>query len=148
MSDAVRTGARNGTAAAAGAPAGPGAGRETVLVVEDERPVLELIADVLGFQGYRVLPAESGEDALQLSRRHPGPIHLAVVDVVMRGPSGPDLVQRLAAARPGLKTLYISGYPDELICRRGLTPGGQAFLQKPFSVEALASRVRELLDAG
>jgi two-component system cell cycle sensor histidine kinase/response regulator CckA len=122
-------------------------GRETVLVVEDEVPVRELIRDVLRLHGYTVLEAQDGDEALTVGERHPGPIHLLMEDVVVPGVPAPSVVRRLTGARPGLKVLYMSGYTDELIRQHGLLRLGPDFLQKPFTVDALARKVRELLDA-
>ena len=126
--------------------AGPVTGFEAILVVEDEARVRKLIVDVLTARGYRVLEATRGEDALRISRGHKGPIDLAVVDVVMPEISGPDLVRQLTHQRPKLRVLYISGYTDEAIVHHGIPESGTAFLQKPFLPDALARKVREVLD--
>jgi CheY-like chemotaxis protein len=125
----------------------PWSGKETVLVAEDETPVRELICDVLRLHGYTVLEARNGEEALQIAERHQGLIHLLIVDVVMSGLPASSLVERLTADRPGAKAFYISGYTDELIRQHGLLRSGKNFLQKPFTVDALARTVREVLDA-
>lgn len=122
-------------------------GSETVLVVENEQPVRDLILDVLRLHGYTVLAAEDGEAALRVAAEHPGRIDIAVVDVVMPRMTGEAVARRLAAQRPGLKVLYVSGYTDQEVCALGLPPGSSNFLQKPFTVEALARKVREVLDA-
>ena len=126
---------------------GPPRGAETVLVVEDEEPVRELIGDVLRLQGFTVLEAWDGEEALLVAERHQEAIDLIVVDVVIPGVAAPDLVQRLQAARPTLRALYISGYTGDLVGQHGLLQAGQHFLQKPFSLDALTRKVREVLDA-
>jgi len=131
----------------AGAGGGDSAGGETVLVVEDEVPVRELIHDVLRLHGYTVLLAGDGAEALSVSERHAGAIHLMIVDVVMPGLSGEELARRIAAARPGIKTVYVSGYTGDLVRQHGLLPSGRDFLQKPFTVDELARKVREVLDA-
>lgn len=123
------------------------AGTETVLVVENERPVRDLILDVLRLYGYTVLAAEDGEAALRVAAEYTGRIDLAVVDVVMPQMTGEAVARRLTAQRPGLKVLYVSGYTDEEVRGLGLRPGSPNFLQKPFTVEALARKVREVLDA-
>jgi two-component system, cell cycle sensor histidine kinase and response regulator CckA len=128
------------------ANAGPVTGVEAILVVEDEARVRKLIVDVLTARGYRVLEATRGEDALRISRAHKGEIDLAVVDVVMPEISGPDLVRQLTPQRPDLRVLYISGYTDEAIVHHGIPESGTAFLQKPFLPDALARKVREVLD--
>jgi CheY-like chemotaxis protein len=122
-------------------------GAETILLVEDEARVRKLIVDVLTARGYRVLEATRGEEAVRLASAHEGPIHLMVVDVVMPEISGPELVRRIAPTRPGTNVLYISGYTDEAIVHHGIPESGAAFLQKPFLPDALARKVREVLDS-
>ncbi len=121
-------------------------GSETVLVVEDEPGIRALLAEILESGGYRVLAAGRGQDALDLLARSPGPVHLLLTDVVMPGMSGRDLADRLQPTRPGLKALFISGYTPEEVSRRGVVSSGSAFLQKPFSSEALLRKVRGVLD--
>jgi two-component system cell cycle sensor histidine kinase/response regulator CckA len=120
-------------------------GNETVLVVEDEAGVRDLLQDWLESFGYRVLTAGNGVDALELSRAHDGPIDLLVADVVMPAMGGPALADRLAPARPELKIMYMSGYADEALGDRLLDPG-IPFLHKPFTLSALVQKVREVLD--
>lgn len=122
-------------------------GRETILVVEDERPVRELVGDVLRLQGYRVLTAEDGLAALRAADSHAGHIDLVVVDIVIPGMHVKELVDRLTTARPGLKILYISGFTGELVGQHGLVRLETNFLQKPFTVDGLARKVREVLGA-
>jgi two-component system cell cycle sensor histidine kinase/response regulator CckA len=123
----------------------PGGG-ETVLVVEDEEAVRRMAARTLSSRGYRVLEAS---DAAQALAREPewGPIDLLVTDVVMPGIGGRELAAALLARRPGLRLLYISGYTDDEVTRRGLLDAGAPFLEKPFEAEGLARRVREVLEA-
>jgi signal transduction histidine kinase len=121
-------------------------GAETILLVEDEARVRKLIYDVLTSRGYRVLEATRGEEAIRLCRRHAHEIDLCVVDVVMPEMSGPDLVRQLGSLEPRMRVLYISGYADEAIVHHGVLRTGAAFLQKPFSPDALVRKVRELLD--
>jgi CheY-like chemotaxis protein len=123
-------------------------GSETVLVVEDEEPVRRLIRKVLETRGYVVIAAEDGEEALRLAKARDGVIHLLVTDVVMPGMSGRDLAQHLASVRPETKVLYVSGYTDDAIVQHGVLEPGIAFLQKPFTPQGLARKLREILDAG
>ena len=122
-------------------------GAETILLVEDEARVRKLILDVLSARGYRVLEATRGREAVRLAAAHKGPIHLAVVDVVMPGMSGPDVIRRIQPGHPDVRVLYISGYTDEAILHHGIPASGAAFLQKPFLPDVLARKVREVLDA-
>jgi PAS domain S-box-containing protein len=121
-------------------------GSEVVLVVEDQEDVLRLTRRVLEDQGYRVLSAHAGVEALRLSEYHSGPIHLLVTDVVMPGMNGREVALLLQPAHREMKVLYMSGYPDASVVRQGLLEPGLDFLQKPFSPQALARRVREVLD--
>ncbi len=116
-------------------------GSETVLLVEDEAAVRQVARTVLDRLGYRVLAAASGDEALALASRHPGTLHLLLTDVVLPGPSGPEVAEALRARRPACRVLYMSGYPENLAA--GLA--GAAFLPKPFSPEALARKLREVL---
>jgi PAS domain S-box-containing protein len=121
-------------------------GTETVLFVEDEESVRDLVRDYLRNSGYRVLEAADGIQALAVAAAHTGPIHILVTDVVMPRLSGRELVTRITAARPELKILYISGYTDDSIFRHGVLEGGVAFLQKPFNLKDLAQKIRQVLD--
>ncbi|HXQ29156.1 MAG TPA: ATP-binding protein [Gemmatimonadales bacterium] len=121
-------------------------GVETVLVVEDQAEVRRLSQKVLEGRGYRVLVADHGTDALRLAQAYGGPIDILVTDVVMPGMSGREVGLALTARRPGLKVLYVSGYADQSIVHHGVLEPGLAFLQKPFTADALARKVREVLD--
>jgi len=121
-------------------------GVETILLVEDEARVRKLIVDVLTGRGYRVMEATRGEEAIRLCKQHRGKIDLAVVDVVMPEMSGPGVVKQIALVCPDARVLYISGYTDEAIVHHGIPQSGAAFLQKPFMPNALARKVREVLD--
>jgi two-component system cell cycle sensor histidine kinase/response regulator CckA len=119
-------------------------GSETVLLVEDDAPLRELVRECLTENGYTVLEAGKADEAEQLFDRHP--IHLLVTDVVMPMASGPALAERLRSLRSGLKVLYMSGYTDDAMARHGALDEGSAFLQKPFTAEALMRKVRDVLD--
>ncbi len=121
-------------------------GTETVLVVEDEPVVRELAAKILRRRGYTVLDAPGGPAALQLAKDHQGTIHLLLTDVVMPEMGGPEVAQRLRAARPGTRVLYMSGYTDDAILKHGALDASTPFLQKPFTPWGLAARVRDVLD--
>ena len=123
------------------------AGTETILFVEDEQSVRELVRDYLRGEGYSVLDAGDGIEAPAGRRAHNGPIHILVTDVVMPRLSGRDLAARLSAERRNLKVLFISGYTDDTVVRHGVLDGGVAFLQKPFNLKALAEKIREVLKA-
>ena len=129
------------------APAELPLGRETVLLTEDEEQVRQMIRMILEMGGYRVLEASSGEEALTLYKQHEGQIDLIMTDVVMPGMSGRELAQSLETLHPGIKVLYMSGYTDDAIVRHGLLAQEIAFLQKPFTPDALMRKVREVLDA-
>ena len=134
-----------GVAVTAVAPVGRGT--ETVLLAEDAAAVRAVARQVLERQGYTVLEAPDGELALHLAQRHSGPIHLLLTDVVMPGMSGRQLADRLAVARPDMKVLYASGYTDDSVVRHGVLEEGTAYLQKPFTPESLARKVRDVLDS-
>jgi PAS domain S-box-containing protein len=123
-------------------------GREVVLLVEDDASVRGLASRVLRMHGYTVLEAADGPEALRVCERHKGPLHMLVTDVVMPHMNGRQLADRLKALRPDLKVLYVSGYTDDAVLRRGLLEERIAFLSKPFSPDALARAVREVLDRG
>ncbi len=122
-------------------------GTETVLVVEDEDTVRDLLEESLREYGYRVITAANAAEAEEAGRRHEGPIHLLMTDLVLPGASGRVAAERLSQLRPELKVLYMSGYTDDAILRHGVIERGMAFLQKPFALTALARKVREVLDS-
>jgi CheY-like chemotaxis protein len=123
----------------------PERGDETILLVEDETVVRQLVAEILENAGYTVLPAADGPSALELLRRHSDPINLLLTDVVMPGMSGPEVAAAVTSMRPGTEVLYMSGYTDSAIGHHGVLEPGIAFLQKPFSADDLTRKVRSLL---
>jgi two-component system, cell cycle sensor histidine kinase and response regulator CckA len=120
------------------------AGEGTVLLVEDEEIVRKMTASVLEENGYRVLAAGLGSDALRLAEQYDGVIHLLVTDIVMPHMSGPEVARRLSPLRPDMKVLFMSGYAGEDVLAHGLSLRGTVFLQKPFTPSVLLSKVREL----
>ena len=131
--------------AATAAPGTSRRGSETVLLVEDAAAVRAVTHQALARQGYTVLDAPNGAEALRIAASHPGPIHLLLTDVVMPGLSGRQLSDQLALLRPDTKVLYTSGYTDDAVVRHGVLESGIAYLQKPFTVDSLARKVREVL---
>ena len=125
----------------------PGKGNETILLVEDEPALRAMVRSVLESKGYQVLEARHGEDALMVAELHRGTIDLLLTDVVMPGMSGRELAEHLVNARRETKVLYMSGYTDDAIVHHGVLGSDMAFLQKPFSPESVARKVRQVLDA-
>ncbi len=123
-------------------------GSETVLLVEDDRAVRVLASEILQMNGYKVLPARDGREALDLVRGHNRPIHLLLTDVVMPQMSGRQVAESIAGIHPEIRVLYMSGYTDSVIAHHGVLPADVAYLQKPFTADFLARKVREVLDAG
>jgi PAS domain S-box-containing protein len=121
-------------------------GRETILLVEDEEMVRNLTTEVLQTCGYEVLSAANGEQACEISQTFQGNIDLMITDVVMPQMGGRDLAEYLAATRPNTSVLYMSGYTDDAIVRHGVLDKNMPFLQKPFSPDSLARKVKEVLE--
>jgi len=119
--------------------------RGTVLLVEDDEQLRRLTHRALAAQGYTVLEAERGATALDIARRHKGVIDLLLTDVIMPDTNGRKLADALRASRPGLRVLFMSGYPDGAIGSQGMLDQGVAYLAKPFSTEAIIRKVREVL---
>lgn len=128
--------AYNSTAAAAG---------RTVLLVDDDESMRRVTRRILSRNGFRVIEAEHGADALRVAAEHEGDIDLLVTDVLMPGIRGPELVEELTVRSPGIRVLYMSGYTDEDISRWGLQPG-MAFIHKPFTSEGFSEAVNEVLN--
>ena len=124
----------------------PRQGTETILLVEDEEGVRKVARISLETQGYTVLEAFSGIDAIEKADRYSGPIHLVITDVVMPGMGGAKLAEDLRSRRKGVKVLFMSGYNDDAVIRHGIMGGTDAFLQKPFTPLGLAKKVRAMLD--
>jgi len=122
-------------------------GGGTVLVVEDDEQLRRLTHRALAGQGYTVLEADRGSTALDIARRHKGQIDLLLTDVIMPDTNGRKLAETIRAARPGLRVLYMSGYPDGAIASHGMLEPDVAYLAKPFTTEAITRKVREVLEA-
>jgi nitrogen-specific signal transduction histidine kinase len=120
-------------------------GTETILLVEDEESVRHLVRDTLSAKGYQVVEAENGETGMAAAARHQGNIDLVITDVVMPGMGGREMVKQLIETRPETKVLYLSGYTEDAIVSDGSIEKGTAFLQKPFTLQSLSRKVREVL---
>jgi two-component system, cell cycle sensor histidine kinase and response regulator CckA len=120
-------------------------GTESILVVEDQREVRQLAIRALSKHGYSVFSAANSNEAIVFCEEHTGPLHLVLTDVVMPGLNGVELAKRLAAMRPDLKFLFMSGYTDNAIVQQGVLKEGARYLQKPFTPDGLARFVREVL---
>ena len=120
-------------------------GNETVLLVEDEESVRQLVRETLESRGYKVIEAENGEEALKISTTYTEPIHLLITDVVMPGISGRELAKQLSETHPQTRVLFLSGYTEDAIVHQGGFEPGTAFLQKPFTLQNLSRKVREVL---
>ncbi|MFN4259028.1 MAG: PAS domain S-box protein [Gemmataceae bacterium] len=121
-------------------------GSETILLVEDEAGVRDMARMALETQGYRVLDAATGQEAIQIFQTHSGEIDLVITDVVMPAMSGREMIEQMRRQYPSLKVLYMSGYADDAVVRHGVIEATDAFLQKPFSVLNLTRKIREMLD--
>jgi CheY-like chemotaxis protein len=123
-----------------------GAG-ETILVVEDSDAVRHVTGDMLGRLGYRVLSARDGEQALEIAGAA-GPLHLLLTDVVLPRRNGKEIATRLCELRPDLRVLFMSGYASDVIAHQGVVDEGVSVIQKPLQFDALARKVREVLEEG
>jgi two-component system, cell cycle sensor histidine kinase and response regulator CckA len=122
-------------------------GMETILVAEDDAGLRLMTQEMLERLGYKVLIAESSQEAIRIASIHPGPIHLLLTDVMMRNSNGRELAEKLGYLRRQTRVLYMSGYPSETVVQHGVLGAGVSFLEKPFTLESLARKVREALDA-
>jgi two-component system, cell cycle sensor histidine kinase and response regulator CckA len=120
-------------------------GSETILLVEDDDAVRAVTRRALTRFGYSVLPAAGGDEALELAREHPDEIELLLTDIMMPGRNGVEVAQEIVEVRPHIRVFYMSGYADQDLVRQGLLKPGTRFLQKPFTPQELAERVREIL---
>ena len=118
---------------------------DVILVVDDEPVVLKIVSEILSNRGFRVLRASSPEEALDLARRHTGPIRLMLSDVVMPGLHGPDLAEALLEVHPEAECLFIAGLPDSPEIYGRILNRGRAFLPKPFAARTLLAKVDEVL---
>jgi PAS domain S-box-containing protein len=121
-------------------------GSEVLLLVEDDRQVRNLSSVILQRQGYKVLPAPNGKEALCLLEEHKDRIDLLLTDVIMPDMNGKELFEKVSALHPGVRVLYMSGYTDDVIAHHGVIDAGVNFIEKPFTVKALAAKVREVLE--
>jgi CheY-like chemotaxis protein len=121
-------------------------GNETILVVEDEEEVRKVAARILKKQGYTVLETSHGNEALHICHHFNDQIHLMLTDVVMPRMSGRELANQLMATHPDMKVLYMSGYTDNAIAHHGILEEGMNYIQKPFTMDGLARKVREVLE--
>jgi len=125
----------------------PSGGSETVLLVEDADSLRELGREILEENGYTVIEASSGTAALEALARHTGPLDLVLTDLVMSGMSGRELAEQITRMRPGTKVLFMSGYTDDALGHHGVLESGTAFVEKPFTIDGLLRKVREVLES-
>ena len=125
--------------------AGSMRGSETILVVEDDDGVRKLTREFLKINGYTVLEARNGAEAIQIPARHAGPVDLLLTDVLMPGMNGREVAQQFVSLRPETKVLFMSGYTEDAITHLGILEPGVAFIEKPFSPDELAHKVRSVL---
>jgi CheY-like chemotaxis protein len=122
-------------------------GTETVLLVEDAELLRTLTCTLLEKNGYTVLVAANGDEAVQIAEREKRPIHLLLTDVIMPGMSGRELANYLTGVRPEMRVIYMSGYTNDAIAHHGVLDPGIHFIEKPFSQESLMRKLRAVLDA-
>ena len=129
------------------APSRPSAAERTILVLDDEADVRKMVAAMLTSNGYKVLTAENGDNAIKAFKKSKQPIDLLLLDVVSPGMSGPMVADRIAELQPGLRVLFMSGYGSTNVVQRYVVEKGYALLTKPFTEPQLAKKVREVLEA-
>jgi len=128
------------------APSRPSAAERTILVLDDEADVRKMVAAMLTGNGYKVLTAENGDNAIKAFKKSKQPIDLLLLDVVSPGLSGPMVADRIAELQPGLRVLFMSGYGSTNVVQRYVVEKGYALLTKPFTEPQLAKKVREVLE--
>jgi len=128
------------------APSRPSAAERTILVLDDEAEVRKMVAAMLTGNGYKVLTAENGDNAIKAFKKSKQPIDLLLLDVVSPGLSGPMVADRIAELQPGLRVLFMSGYGSTNVVQRYVVEKGYALLTKPFTEPQLAKKVREVLE--
>lgn len=128
------------------APSRPSAAERTILVLDDEADVRKMVAAMLTSNGYKVLTAENGDNAIKAFKKSKQPIDLLLLDVVSPGLSGPMVADRIAELQPGLRVLFMSGYGSTNVVQRYVVEKGYALLTKPFTEPQLAKKVREVLE--
>ncbi|MCX6356684.1 MAG: response regulator, partial [Candidatus Aureabacteria bacterium] len=121
-------------------------GSESVLLVEDDRSILDITSRALRSQGYQVITAENGKHALEVAKTHNGRIAILVTDVIMPIMGGKELADMLVATNKGMKIIFVSGYPDTSVVSQRIVKEGLCFLQKPYTVQSLLEKVRAVLD--
>ena len=122
-------------------------GHETILLAEDETAILDMVKQILEDFGYRVLAASTPGQAIRATKEYAGDIDLLITDVVMPEMNGQELAKNLLALHPKLRIIYMSGYSGNVIARHGVLDEGVNFIQKPFSMQDFAAKVREVLDS-
>ena len=121
-------------------------GRETILLVEDDQAILKMTEKMLKQLGYQILTAQTPKEAINIAQKYTNNIHLLITDVVMPDMSGPELTERLLTIFPNIKVLFMSGYTANVIAHQGVLDEGVHFIQKPFSIKDLSTKVRSILE--
>jgi len=121
-------------------------GHETILIVDDDDAVRQMVKTMLKLSGYTILEAADGQKAVETAEAHAAPIHLLITDIVMPHVSGREVAETLAPLKPGMRVLFISGYTEDVVVRQGVELAAADFLYKPFSLTSLTGKVRQILD--